>query len=296
MNKIDLHMHSHHSLDGEKTPEQLIALAKESNINYIAIADHNNCNAYHHIDTQDDVMIIPAIEIDCQFMNKDFHMLGYFINPLDPVFKQLKDDVNTMEVVAGKHYLKYAQKEMGIVVDLDLLNKIHPEGIYTGEGICEASLVNEINKANPYLKEYYPGGKHSISPNVDFYWNYCAQGKIAHTPINFISMENMIEIIRSQNGIVVLAHPGNNTKEDLSLLEGIVELGIDGIEVYSSYHSNSQIQFYKEFAKKHNLIMTCGSDYHGKHKPHIRMGECKMPQDEEQELIKCITNIQKARN
>ncbi len=288
MNKIDLHMHSSYSLDGEKHPNELIEIAKKSNIKYIAIADHNSCEAYHHINTDTEVNVIPSIELDCSFMEKNFHILAYFVDAKSSFFKTLREEINTMETNAGLHHLKYVQEEMGIKVDLDALKEIHPVGIYTGEGICEAALIIEENKTNPFLKEYYPGGTHSVSPHVDFYWEYCAQGKLAYTPIHFMKMQDAFKLMKEQNAFIVLAHPGNNTKEDLPLLEGISQLGLDGIEVYSSYHTSEQVQFYKEFAIEHNLIITCGSDYHGRHKPHIEMGNCHMPQTEEDALIKFI--------
>ncbi|OPJ61618.1 hypothetical protein [Clostridium chromiireducens] len=55
----------------------------------------------------------------------------------------------------------------------------------------------------------------------------------------------------------------------MPLLRDIISCGIKGIEVYSSYHSREQVDFYKEFALKNKLILTCGSDFHGKTKPSI---------------------------
>ena len=49
---IDLHTHSTHS-DGTKTPSELLKLAKEKNINVLAITDHDNCNAYNELKTID---------------------------------------------------------------------------------------------------------------------------------------------------------------------------------------------------------------------------------------------------
>ena len=52
-----------------------------------------------------------------------------------------------------------------------------------------------------------------------------------------------------------------------------MDAGIDGIEAYSNYHEPIHNEYYAEFAKKHGLLITCGSDFHGKHKPSIEMGE-----------------------
>ena len=285
MNKIDLHMHSKYSLDGEKSVSELCSIAKQNNIQVIAISDHNTTHAYYDVEQCNEVKIVSAIELDCSFQDKDFHLLGYFINPNDEVWETIHRNVEKMEKEAGLKRLQFIRETMNIVVDQDKLDKLCPNGVYEAESVCEVALQNDANKNNPYLKEFYPGGTHGVSPFVDFYWEYCAKGKIAYSEINFISMQEAIAIYRKQNATIVLAHPGNNTKEDLTLLEDIIALGIDGLEVYSSYHNEQQISFYKQLAKKHNLLITCGSDYHGKTKPHVTMGLCHMPKDDEDKLL-----------
>lgn len=281
MNKIDLHMHSKYSLDGEKSVKELCAIAKQNKIEIIAIADHNSVRAYEDIETSEDLRIIPAIELDCSFQDKDFHLLGYNIDPTNPIWEKIHHDVEKMEKDAGVKRLHFIRNQMSITVDQKELDALCPNGVYEAESVCEVALADKTNQNNPFLKEYYPGGKHSASPFVDFFWEYCAKGKIAYSEINFMKMEEAIRILRKQNATIVLAHPGNNTKEDTALLEAIVALGIDGLEVYSSYHNPDQIAFYKAFALQNNLLMTCGSDYHGKTKPHVTMGLCNMPPEEE---------------
>lgn len=63
-----------------------------------------------------------------------------------------------------------------------------------------------------------------------------------------------------------------NLKNKEYLLDEITNLGIGGLEVFSSYHTPIESDFYykKSFDKK--LMITCGSDYHGKTKPSIRIG------------------------
>ena len=75
------------------------------------------------------------------------------------------------------------------------------------------------------------------------------------------------------------------------LLNNIVQAGIEGMEVYSSYHSQAQMDFYARQAEKHGLIKTIGSDFHGKTKPSIELGgvDCQNSEEElYQSLIKKI--------
>ena len=290
MNKIDLHMHSIYSLDGEKTVQELLDIATSSKIETIAIADHNSTLAYKDIPENPGVEIIPAIEVDCTFHDKDFHILGYFIDPSNPVWDEIRESVSNMEKESGLKRLDIIQNQMGIKINMDKLKELRPNGVYEAESVCEVALQMPENDENPYLKEFRPGKKHGVSPYVDFFWEYCAKGKLAYSPMEFMPMEEIIKIYRSQGALISLAHPGNNVKEDDQLLEDIIALGIDGLEVYSSYHSPEQIEYYRQAALKHNLIMTAGSDFHGKTKPHIHMGDCQMPKEDEEKLFDIIRN------
>ena len=73
--------------------------------------------------------------------------------------------------------------------------------------------------------------------------------------------------------MAVLAHPGQNLGGDDTLLSAILAEKIDGIEVFSSYHPPSAAAHYLKIAEQNGLLISCGSDFHGKHKPGIGLGE-----------------------
>lgn len=53
----------------------------------------------------------------------------------------------------------------------------------------------------------------------------------------------------------------------------MVEKGLQGVECFSSYHSQETNDYFYHKAKELNLFFTCGSDFHGKTKPAIHLGE-----------------------
>ena len=86
-------------------------------------------------------------------------------------------------------------------------------------------------------------------------------------------MEDILDVIHKNGGFAVLAHPWVNLKQNIDLLDEILDLGPDGVEAFSSYHTREQAEFFYGIAKERNLIVTCGSDYHGKTKPAIQVGQ-----------------------
>lgn len=291
MSYIDLHMHSYYSDDGEFEPKQLIDLCLEKNIKYFSIADHNSVRGIKEAKEYcvgKNINIIPAIELDCTFNEINLHVLGYGIDYDKTVFYDIEDNIIKQEQFASKKRMKLV-KELGIDFSDDVINSLSRNGVVNGEMIAEAAMKFDKNHENPLLMPYYENGSRSDNPYVNFYWDYCAQGKAAYAEVNFISLQEAISIIEESGGIPILAHPGNNIKESINLLEQIISCGIKGIEVYSSYHSKEQVEFYKKFSLKHKLLLTCGSDFHGKTKPSIVIGgtDCEGIEDKIISQLKC---------
>jgi len=91
-----------------------------------------------------------------------------------------------------------------------------------------------------------------------------------------ISLPDVLAVVDKTGGVPVLAHPGapfqNVTETDLIDLK---DLGLQGLEAYSSYHDKDQIEYYLDLAEKYDLIPTAGSDFHGSIKPGIPFGSIK---------------------
>ena len=87
------------------------------------------------------------------------------------------------------------------------------------------------------------------------------------------SMEEVADWIHGAGGLSVLAHPGANLKGREKELEELLALELDGIEVFSSYHSEAQEKYFLETAERLGKLVTCGSDFHGKTKPAVFLGE-----------------------
>lgn len=283
MSYIDLHIHSIYSDDGEFEPKTLVNLCLDRKIKYFSIADHNCVKAIDEAKVyckDKDIEIIPAIELDCTFDGVNLHVLGYGIDYHSPIFNQIQENIILQEKTASKKRMELIRK-IGIDFSDEFIETLSRNGIVTGEMIAEAAMEFDKEHINPLLQPYYENGFRSDNPYVNFYWDYCAQGKPAYAEVNFISLQEAIKVIVENGGVPVLAHPGNNIKESSDLLEAIIACGVKGIEAYSSYHSESQASFYKEFALKHKLLLTCGSDFHGKTKPGILIGHSSCENNEE---------------
>ena len=279
---IDLHMHSMYSDDGEYTPTQLVDMCHEAGVKIMAIADHNwvkaNEEAKKHADELG-MTYIPAIEIDCTYKGVNLHVLGYGIDNQE-VFNQLGEDIEKQEIACSMKKLEL-MNALGFDLKKEQLDALSTNGVYTGEMFGEALLNDSRYDDHELLKPYRQGGERSDNPYVNFYWDYYAQGKPCYTEIHFPTLEETIQLIHQHGGVALLAHPGNNLKGQFELFDEMVALGLDGVECFSSYHTSETNEYFYNKAKELNVLYTCGSDFHGKTKPSIYLGEngCLNPQE-----------------
>ena len=84
-----------------------------------------------------------------------------------------------------------------------------------------------------------------------------------------LSVQEAIKLIHSAGGVAVLAHPYMLHND--ALIAEFAGYGLEGIEVHYPEHSQAMVNFYLDLAKKLNLLVTGGTDFHGSAKPEIKL-------------------------
>lgn len=273
---FDLHMHSNYSADGEFTPKELIQIAKDRHLKCVALSDHN---CMLGVDTmieegkQAGIQVIPAIEFSTLFQpDIECHLLGYhfdyhkdYFTTLHEQTQKLSDDAFLLRVKKFKETYHIDFDEEKIIKDS---NGENPWFM-----LCDTIFNDSKNADIEDFKDYRAGGKRSNPAPVNFFWDKCQKGSPLYVHVEYPSFKDTVQLIHDAGGIAVLAHPFATFYQKEALLDLAVSYGIDGIEAYSNYHEPKHNHYYADYAKKHNLLITCGSDFHGKHKPSIHMGD-----------------------
>ena len=244
---IDLHMHSRYSEDGEFTPLELVEQCAKAGVHMMSVTDHNCVKANEEAQEaakERGILYIPGIEIDCTYENVNFHVLGYGIDFRSSDFAAMEKHIDDQNFHASLERLAETQA-LGFyhITENDMWtlskNNYWRES-WSGELFAEVLLAMPEYADHPLLKPYRPGGERSDNPYVNFYWDYYSQGKPCYAKIDYPAMEETIDIIHRNHGAAVLA------------------------------------RFY-EAAQKNHLLVTCGSDYHGKTKPSVAIGQHNCP-------------------
>ncbi len=262
MKKIDLHIHSKYSSDGELSPQEIIRRLKALDYCAFSITDHDSMGAYpesFEIAQKYGLESIAGVEITTGFRGREVHLLAYFLPPqasprvLEPILESRLE-------LTEKRVEKL--KRLGFNIELEeVLQRSHPSP-------PTAPVIIEI-----LMKRHPEAFKGMQDPIREFYSAYFLPGGPAYVERVYVPTEEMIERVIEERAVPVLAHPGAYTpfkEEEIAYLK---EIGLKGLEVKNTYHDPEQEEFYRKLAEKYSLIQTCGTDFHGKRKPKVHLGD-----------------------
>lgn len=263
---IDLHAHTNFS-DGELSPIELVRLAIKQRLSALAITDHDTIRGIKSLDKNDQIIIdsgiqiIDGIELSAKSQKGRMHILGFDID-LDN--QELNDKMSMLRdnsVNATLSVMEQIKRDYGIVFGYEdiknLINANHNIGRPDLARLCiKYGYSNTVQEAfDKYLIEAHNKTR-STSKGLPY--------------------QECLELITKSNGIPILAHPKTlelSEKELLILIREMINYGLMGIEVYHSSHTKEETELYLSIAKKFNLLISGGTDYHGPIvKPNIELG------------------------
>ncbi len=91
------------------------------------------------------------------------------------------------------------------------------------------------------------------------------RGNELYIPLKKFSSKEVLNIIRTNGGIPVLAHPFTMNLNDFELniiIKKLIDDGLLGIEIINGNQSQELISKYIKLSQNFNLIKTVGSDFH----------------------------------
>jgi 3',5'-nucleoside bisphosphate phosphatase len=257
---VDLHCHSTAS-DGTMSPREVVELGKRIGLSAMSLTDHDTIGGLAEAAaTAKEVGIdfIPGIEISAKFPEPGtLHILGYGIDPASPQLVAM-----TSEMRGGRD-----DRNERIVAKLQSLGiDIH---------VDEVRALAAGTVGRPHIAQVLVN-KHVVSHVQQAFKKYLGQGGLAYEDKERFNAKEAIDMIHTAGGLAVAAHPVQLRCDNFARLEtvlkGLVDLGLDGVEVIHSDHRPLNIRFLDGFADRYQLLKTGGSDFHGQLKTKVRLG------------------------
>lgn len=256
---VDLHAHSCKS-DGSLTPTELVELAVSKNLAAVALTDHDTEAGIDEALAAaegKDIEVVPGIEFSTEYEGRDIHVVGLYIDHKNERFqKYLKQFRDSRDLRNRKMCAKL--QECGLDVRYEVMIKEFAGSVMTRAHYARYLFQKGYVKSMPEAFDRYVGDN---AP--------CFIPREKVTPCQ------AVRLISDTGGVAVLAHPILYHLSD-ERLEKLVSLLKDeeltAIEaVYSTYNASEERQI-RNLAKKYDLLLSGGSDFHGKAKPGLELG------------------------
>lgn len=250
--KFDLHIHTDYS-DGTCTPEQIVHMAARAKLSMIALSDHDTVSGVREAmacGEQCGVKVIPSVEFDNEWVH-ELHIMGLDIDLEHPVL------LRAMEVSRERR-----DKRNAIILNRLKENGMDLEPFMKGG----KSATTKLHIAQALIRAGY------ATEVKEAFAKYLRPGTVGYYTEKRFTPQQVLEIIYRADGIPVLAHPCHIRDNFRGLLRELVQMGLLGIEAFYPTNTERQTEIYLSVARQHDLVVTCGSDFHGANRQGVPLG------------------------
>lgn len=244
--RIDLHIHSTAS-DGSLSPGAVVQAARTGGLHIIALADHDTVAgvATAQQAAEGSLHVIPALELSTHHDGGELHMLGYYVDPVNPALARF-----------GSRASSRREERMR-----DMIDRLDAVGVHVDYAdVLAAAGPRPESIGRPHLARALVQRGY-VATMSDAFDRYIGDDGPAFVSTRLLSPADAIELIHAAGGIAVWAHPRSDLLEPM--LPALVEQGLDGVECYRPRVGPSEAERIAQLAARHNLLITGGSDWHG---------------------------------
>ena len=278
---IDLHIHSRCS-DGNLAVEDLTEEARGRNLELMSITDHDSIRCQEKaliLAKKNEIKYITGVELNIIFSPPDpyrskpvpLDLLGYQFDVEDKTFHQKIQEISEHRKNRAVKILNKINAELRKTEKSELTKDDCKRLLDSVEGVLgRPHIAGYLMKRGIVKTKQEAFNKYLVKCNVPKYPLYA---------------EEASKLLRDAGGKVILAHPNDphgtslikltkSLDEQTEIIKESILSYIDGVECWHSRSDPLTTDHYLGFAKKHNLIMTGGSDCH--QRP-ILMGTVDVP-------------------
>lgn len=262
---IDLHTHTNES-DGTLSPQELVQAAVHLKLEALGISDHDTFAGYDQavpLARAAGLELICGIELSTKLRSgpgvrgKSVHVLGYFLNaPPAPEFRAWLAHLQRSRRDRNVRLAERLQS-LGVTVTLQEVEKLG------------RSLAGRPHFAQILLRKGYVTSIHEA------FEVYLGESARAYVDREEPSAAEGIRRILDAGGLPAVAHPVRLSRNPAfveTLIAEMRDMDLKAIEAYHSDHGPREVEQYLALARRYDLAVTGGTDFHGDNKPGISLG------------------------
>jgi len=256
---IDLHCHTLHS-DGTDTPGALALLGDQAGLSALCLTDHDTLGGipeFLSMQPQVKVRLLVGTELSCSFLGRSLHVLGLLVNPADARFQTRLEE------------LRHRRDDRNRRMVLRLTELGYPIGMEEVQAHSDTPLLSRVHFAKALAARGY------VRRAPEAFERLIGDDCPGFVPRQELSPSEAALWIREAGGVPVVAHPGRFAGGGFRWDEAMADLqklGLEGLEGYYGEYRASEQTYFVRLAARLGMAVTGGSDYHGAHKPGLRLG------------------------
>jgi predicted metal-dependent phosphoesterase TrpH len=254
---IDLHSHTYES-DGTLSPEELIRAAADLRLEALGVCDHDTFAGYDQAvepARQAGLDLVCGIELSTKgARGRSIHVLGYFLN--GGPSRDFRDWLGGIRQGRRDRNRRLAARLQSLGIDIQL-EEVEALG---------RSQAGRPHFAKLMLERGY------VATLQEAFDRYLAESAQAYVERDEPPLDEGVRRIAEAGGLASLAHPVRLGLTSAGLGKLIDGAGLRAIEVYHSEHQPHDVETYLDLARRHDLVITGGTDFHGGTKPGLQLG------------------------
>lgn len=259
----DIHCHTVFS-DGTQTPDDLVAGASRIGLEGVGISDHDTTAGWSDAQAASRKYGLPLLrgtEITADDEGVSVHMLAFQYDPRSRHICELFESTRASRLQRVKRMVELLSQDYPITWQ-SVLEQVR-EGDRTTVG--RPHIADALVAAGVY------------ETRSDAFADVVSTRSKYYIPTPSPSTHEVVRAVGEAGGVTVIAHPGDPSRNARLLSdEQIIRLisdGLDGLEVWHRGNPPQQRARLLDIARRYDLLVTGGSDWHGKGKPNV-LGEC----------------------
>lgn len=254
---FDLHTHSNVS-DGTQPPAEVVASAKRAGLQGLALTDHDTTAGWAEAmraAQEQEILLVPGMEITTLTENRiSVHLLSYLHDPAHPGLSAVIRGAREGREVRARRMVELLAQDFPL----------------SWEGV-RAQVVEGGTVGRPHLADALVAAG-AVVDRQEAFDRLLHRGSPYYVSQDNVLPAEAIRLVREAGGVPFIAHSMAATRGrtvSIEQLEEMIGAGLAGVEVWHRDNPEEGRQLLLDLARRHDLLTTGSSDYHGAGKPNL---------------------------
>lgn len=244
--RIDLHCHSKCS-DGTDPPAKVARMARDANLELFCLTDHDTCDGYPET-LGCSPRVLRGLELSCSEDGRTVHLLLYDV---------ARDEARWQGLEARLRELRESRKDRLRAI----ASRLAALGVHVDVGAIIARAGARTVGRPDIAQALVESG--AVTSTREAFDRFLSDRGRAFVPLARLTLRDGLRLGIDAGAKMSLAHPHTLGSRAGDLVASHRRHGLEGLECYYGSYSHRQRRRWLALARRHDMVATGGSDYHG---------------------------------